>query len=413
MGISYDFTKEPKELVEYLKQKGLELTFNYEEMMHEAHHKAFTVAKVTKLDLLFDIHTSLQEALSEGKPFERWQKEIRPTLQKKGWWGETEVTNPQTGEIKNIFVGSRRLKTIYDTNMRVAYAQGRYKSQMQSDGEYLYYSSVLDRLTRPAHSKMHGTLLPKTHKWWDTNYPPNGWRCRCKVRVYTKEELEAKGLKPSNFTPPNIADKDWAYNPGKTDNIEQIYSEKIGKIEDNSFQNAVELTRKKDEVTKNRVIANKLLNEMIDEVIVKKNQKYLANSVLVGEISQSVKKQAEDILGKEIVADGIVLEKNRLLHASPDRKEVYGQALRVEEMRQIVDVIDKAEDVYIDTSSNHQNIIYAFEDTKDKTKINLIPVEILKKIKKFGKDCFIITFDKQNMSDFEAKIKGNVIKKVK
>jgi hypothetical protein len=195
--------------------------------------------------------------------------------------------------------------------------------------------------------------------------------------------------------------------------MEHIYNEKTSKIEDKAFQNIAELARKKDNTSKNKIIANKLLNEMIDEVIVKKNQKYPANSVLVGEISESIKKQAEDILGKEIVADGIILEKNRLLHAREERKGTYGQALRVEEMRQIVDVIAVADRVYIDTSKYHQNIIYAFDDILDNTKINLIPVEIVKKIKKFGKDCFVITFDKQKKSDFEAKIKGNVIIKVK
>lgn len=223
MPISYDFTKSPDDLVEYLRGKKLQTTFNYEEMLHEAHQKAFTVAKVTKLDLLSDIHISLQEALRDGKKFSQWKDELKPTLQKKGWWGEVEAIDPRTGEVKDIFVGSRRLRTIYDTNMRTAYAKGRYEAQMDSDGEYFYYSAVMDNLTRPDHAKHNGTILPKTHKFWDTNYPPNGWRCRCKVRVYTRDELEAKGLKPSSFTPPPVADKDWAYNPGKTNFFDTKY----------------------------------------------------------------------------------------------------------------------------------------------------------------------------------------------
>lgn len=226
MSIAYDFTKEPSELVEYLKSKGLQTTFNYEEMLHEAHQKAFTVAKVTKLDLLSDIHSSLGDALKEGKPFSQWQDEIKPTLEKKGWWGEVEAIDPRTGEVKNIFVGSRRLKTIYDTNMRTAYAKGRYEAQMDSDAEYFYYSAVMDQLTRPGHAKIHGTLLPKSDPFWKTNYPPNGWRCRCKVRSYTKQEALKRGLKVSQ-TPPSVADKDWNYNPGKTDKLQELYKQKI------------------------------------------------------------------------------------------------------------------------------------------------------------------------------------------
>lgn len=223
MGISYDFTKEPKELVEYLKQKGLKLTFNYEEMMHEAHHKAFTVAKVTKLDLLSDIHTSLQVALKEGKLFPQWKDELKPTLKEKGWWGEVEAIDPRTGEVKNIFVGSRRLKNIYDTNMRTAYAKARYESHIDSDAEYLRYVSLLEGNRRISHRAKHGIILPKTDPWWNINYPPNAWGCKCKAQAVTSVEMKARGLEVSQ-RPPNIADKDWAYNPGKTNYFDTNYT---------------------------------------------------------------------------------------------------------------------------------------------------------------------------------------------
>lgn len=411
--MTYDFTKEPAELVEYLKDKGLKLTFNYEEMMHEAHHKAFTVAKVTKLDLLSDIHTSLQEALKQGKPFSQWKDELKPTLKEKGWWGEVEVTDPKSGEVKDIYVGSRRLKTIYDTNMRVAYATGRYESQMQSDAEYLYYSSVLEQLTRPDHAKMHGTILPKTHPWWDTNYPPNGWHCKCKARAFTKKELESRGLKPSNFTPPNIADKDWAYHVGKTDRAEEIYKEKISKTKGSPLHDTIELTKKEEEKTKDKVIANRLLNEMIDEFIVKENRKHLLSAAIVGKLAQAIRSQAEEILGIDIKASDIVLEKNRLLHARPERKNGYGHAFRVEEIRQIVDVIDEARDVYVDTKETHENIIFTFEDVKDETKINIIAVDIRKTVKKFGKINSVLTLDKGTLEDFEARVRGKEVIKLK
>jgi len=230
MSITFDFTKEPTELVEYIKSKGLKTTFNYEEMMHEAHHKAFTVAKVTKLDLLSDIHISLQDALKEGKPFSQWMDELKPTLKEKGWWGEVEAIDLRTGEVKNIFVGSRRLKNIYNTNMRTAYAKARYESQMDSDAQYLRYTSLLEGNRRITHRAKHGIILPKNDPWWNTNYPPNAWGCKCKAQGITGVEMKAKGLEVSQ-RPPNIADKDWAYNPGKVDNTEEIYKQKIDTLE--------------------------------------------------------------------------------------------------------------------------------------------------------------------------------------
>ena len=56
------------------------------------------------------------------------EKNIKPTLAKKGWLRDVEVTNPKTGETKNIYVGNRRLKTIYSTNMQVANAKARYET---------------------------------------------------------------------------------------------------------------------------------------------------------------------------------------------------------------------------------------------------------------------------------------------
>ncbi len=229
MSIGFSFDMPPFKAVEYLKDKGHQLTFDYDEMMHEAHHKAFTVAKVTKLDLLSDIHQSLISAQQEGKGFEQWQKELIPTLKKHGWLGDVTVTNPTTGEIKDIHVGSRRLKTIYDTNMRVSHAQARYSSQMNSNAQYLRYWALLDKRTRPTHSSKHGVILPKNDPWWGINYPPNGWKCRCKAQALTIEEIEAKGLKISKQKHENIADPDWAYNVGDTGKfgVEKSYWEKI------------------------------------------------------------------------------------------------------------------------------------------------------------------------------------------
>jgi len=171
---NFSFDLAPKAAMEYLAAKGQKLTFDYDEMMHEMHHKTFTVAKVTKLDLLADIQESLQKAQAEGIPFEQWKKELKPTLQKAGWWGETSVTNPATGEVRDIYVGSRRLRTIYYTNMRVSQSVGRYREMME---------------------------LPLSVYWryvaWKRNYPPNAWNCRCTVQALSRGQIDKNGWKIS------------------------------------------------------------------------------------------------------------------------------------------------------------------------------------------------------------------------
>lgn len=213
--IGFDFNLPPKEAIQYLEGKGLQLSFNYDEIMHESHHTSFTAAKVTRLDLLSDIHDSIVKAQRDGIPFEQWKKDLAPTLKKYGWWGQTSVADPKTGEPKDIYVGSRRLRTIFDTNMRVSYSVGRHKQMMAlQDSVYWRYVAILDSRTRPGHAAKNGIILHRDDPWWRINYPPNAWNCRCKVRAYSMNDLKAKGWNVSEAAHENIASPDWAYDVG-------------------------------------------------------------------------------------------------------------------------------------------------------------------------------------------------------
>jgi len=217
MAVSFDFNLTPKEVIKYLQSKGYKLTFDYDELIKEAHHKSFTVAKITRLDLLEDIHKSLLSAMQSGQGFKEWKDQITPVLQEKGWWGEVESVNAETGEVKDIYVGSRRLRNIFKTNTRVAYNVGRYRQQRTLQGAvYWRYSAVLDNKTRPIHSQRHGKILHRDDAWWSTNYPPNGWGCRCKVMAFTKRQIDKRKWPVESEAPDNIAEKDWDYDIGET-----------------------------------------------------------------------------------------------------------------------------------------------------------------------------------------------------
>lgn len=223
--IDFQAQETPAEVYDYLKSKGLKLTFDYDELLKEAHDKAFTVAKITRADLLNDIHESLISAMKSGENFKTWKENIIPTLEKKGWWGEKEIINPATGEVKKVVIDSRRLKTIYSTNMRVSYQKYRYKQMMELPlSTYWMYRSALLENTRDSHRKLHGTVLPRDNVFWNTNYPPNAWNCKCTVTAHSKRDLERRGIYDKVVTEDieNIASKDWAYNVGKTSNLAAI-----------------------------------------------------------------------------------------------------------------------------------------------------------------------------------------------
>ena len=246
--VKIDFQKTPQSIVDYLKNKQLTLTYNHYELLKQAHDKAFTVAKVTRMDLLNDIHKSLVDALQTGKNFEAWKKEIIPTLEKKGWWGTQEITNPKTGEIKKVIIGSRRLKTIYDTNMRVAYQKQRYEEMMKLPlSTYWMYRSALLENTRASHRKLHGSVFHRDHEFWKENYPPNDWNCKCSVTAHSKKDIEKRGITPIEEKIESIASQDWNYNVGLNTNVAALKKINL----DNSLQYLPLLNSAKKEELKN------------------------------------------------------------------------------------------------------------------------------------------------------------------
>ena len=381
--------------------------------MHEAHSRAFTVAKITRIDLLSDIQASLSEAYKKGQGFGEWRDNIKPVLAKKGWLGDVSVTNPKTGETKQIYVGSRRLKRIFETHMRVSVAKARYESQMGSAGEYLRYKAVLDRRTRPGHAKLHGMILPKTHKFWEKNYPPNDWGCRCQVQVLTQSEMQSYGFKPYAGTPLNVASKDWAYNPGKSvQSLDSVLAKKAANLS-GELKNIVKNDLKNYERDRNLYVWQKGLNEAIEQIIIKNDPKTPINMVQVGLLSEALAKVASKILGLDVNGGGIILTKKHLSHASPKRKAAYDHAFRVEEMKQIVSVLNDENKAYVDLRDGHKNILFVFQDEMNDAKINLIPIEVRRVIHKFKQSNYIITLDKADRQKIQEMIDAGFIRKIK
>ena len=369
--------------------------------------------RVGHIDLLSDIQASLSEAYKKGQGFGEWRDSIKPVLAKKGWLGDVSVTNPKTGEVKQIYVGSRRLKRIFETNMRVSVAKARYESQMSSAGEYFRYKAVLDRRTRPSHAKLHGMILPKTHKFWEKNYPPNDWGCRCQVQVLTQYEMQSYGFKPYAGTPLNVASKDWAYNPGKSaDNLDGVLAQKAKNLS-GELKNIVKNDLKNYERDKNLYVWQKGLNEAVEQIIVKNDPKTPINMVQVGLLSEALAKVASKILGLDVNSSGIILTKKHLSHASPKRKAAYDHAFRVDEMKQIVSVLNDENKAYVDLRDGHKNILFVFQDEMNDAKINLIPIEIRRVIHKFKQSNYIITLDKADRQKIQEMIDAGFIRKIK
>lgn len=188
----------PQEALRYLRSKGYRTGFAWQDVWQGEHARAFTVAKAMRLDILADIREALDKTLAEGRTFEQFTRDLRPILEAKGWWGRKEMADPVTGEIGKAQLGSpRRLRIIFDTNIRMAHAAGDWAKieRVKAERPYLMYSAVLDRRTRPQHRDWHGMVLLIDDPFWDTHYPPNGWRCRCRAIQLSARDMDRLGLR--------------------------------------------------------------------------------------------------------------------------------------------------------------------------------------------------------------------------
>jgi len=145
--------------------------------------KAFTIAGVTKADLLSGVKDELIKSMETGSTLEEFKKSFDSLFDKHGY----DRLSPY------------RIDNIFRTNMQTAYQAGRYR-QMTSPAvvktkPYWRYVAVMDISTRPEHAAMNGKIYRYDHPFWLTWYPPNGFKCRCTVVSVSAREIERNGWK--------------------------------------------------------------------------------------------------------------------------------------------------------------------------------------------------------------------------
>lgn len=100
-------------------------------------------------------------------------------------------------------------------------------SDVSKDGDRynLQYRTAGDDRVRDAHARINGTTLPANDPFWDSYYPPNGWRCRCTAVQVLKEKYpldnSAEKIRIADAATTQIDAKGrdrgamFRYNPGK------------------------------------------------------------------------------------------------------------------------------------------------------------------------------------------------------
>lgn len=168
---------QPDAAVEFWKQRAKLTDEQAKALGAEAKQRAFYVTGLAKQDLVQLVSDGIQSALENGETLADFKKRIAAAIEAQGWH-------------------AHRVENIFRTNMQTAYAAGRYKKMqaVKASRPYWQYLAILDKRVRPPHAILHELVYPADHEFWASNYPPNGFRCRCGVRTLSAKQVEKQGL---------------------------------------------------------------------------------------------------------------------------------------------------------------------------------------------------------------------------
>lgn len=200
--IKYAIGLEPKEALAYFKSLGFDDTaFDFKQAAKAAETNGFAVAGVLRNDILQDINIELKRVMTEGRTTYDFMRDTAPMLEKKGYWlpkGDKarHIVDKTTGEIIGKKISKHHLQTILITNMARVYMAGRYialRANVQNR-PFWQYVAVMDRRTRPAHAALNGRVFRYDDEFWNSFWPPNGYRCRCTVRALDQADMDSRKI---------------------------------------------------------------------------------------------------------------------------------------------------------------------------------------------------------------------------
>lgn len=185
------FKLPPAEAVRYLQGRDqLTETFDWRDLWQDEHARQFTVSRLARLDLLKALQEGITQSVQGDLSRRDWTRAAKALLMKEGWWGEQEVIDPATGKAVSTVFDAPRLKLIFDMNTRMAHSAGLWERVERSKATHPYvrYITKADERVRASHRAWHDLVLPVDDPFWQTHWPPNGWRCRCRVMSMTAAE---------------------------------------------------------------------------------------------------------------------------------------------------------------------------------------------------------------------------------
>jgi SPP1 gp7 family putative phage head morphogenesis protein len=161
------------EALAFMKARVPLTKLEWTQLEEQVRFRAFTVAALSEPDAIERVRRQAIAALEQGRPMaEFWEAaklEDAAGIGQSPWYWET----------------------VYRTNTQTAYNAGRAAEFTRNQPEYLEFVGIEDSRQTSICSERSGIILPASHPFWSSNWPPLHFNCRSTVRALYREEVEA------------------------------------------------------------------------------------------------------------------------------------------------------------------------------------------------------------------------------
>lgn len=148
------------------------------------HDRGFTISGVAQLEVVQDVHQSIETAIQNGTPLDEWKATIEKQLTEA--WGRKD---------------SPRLETIFRNATMQSYNAGRREQMLAPDvvrfRPFWMFDGVVDERTTEICRACDGTILPHDDPWWETHSPALHHRCRSSIRNMRVTDAQRRGVTAS------------------------------------------------------------------------------------------------------------------------------------------------------------------------------------------------------------------------
>lgn len=377
------------EQAEFFRRKINLPTRAWTDIWQDQHNTSFVVAGAMRDELLSDLRLAVDTAVADGMSLDNFRNLFDAVVDKHGW----------------NYNGGRnwRTRVIYETNIRTSYAAGRWQ-QLQAVKSrrpyWRYRHSPASVEPREHHLAWDGMVLHADDPWWHTNYPPNGWGCKCFVQALSERDLKRMGKSAPDKAPslnehtvtvgrgartvtvPEGVDPGFAYAPGR--------EQSLGGAVDRRLHAALEQPAKVGAKGVHEMLARPDVMQALENNWdtwrnAERTRGDSAEAFILGAMSESVVDKLKTNYGVQVQSAPVTIARREYGHADRAKKRERGAALDDEDWARLPEIIKSPRAVLYDNDRPGE-ILYVLDPVNDDGKGKIVVAVNYKEKLKFGEN---------------------------